>query len=325
MRTASPKPSTSVGGTDSTSNLHTSMQCDSPQRPRDTIIEACAGREDGVIVLHHVLDTGLSSVLHSAVDALEDTDYQIVDVEVPVRRLDAILTEAGLDPADPIHFLKIDVEGFEESVIRGIDLSVWRPWVVVAESTRPRSSEQAHHEWEPLLLDQGYEFCLFDGLNRYYVAAEHSDLRPLLSYPPCVFDQPYLTHGHAELLREHEQALSAHRQLEAIHEQNTASWLELEGKYNDLLASWSTLETEYERVVESWERLDTEHTALLAERDRLVNERIALRDGIAHMSEELDSCRSEHDAARHELELTRETLSWRVTRPLREIRRLGAG
>ena len=162
-------------------------------------------------MLHHVLDTGLSSVFDSAVIALDDTDYDVVDVEVPVKRLDTILAESGLTPADPIHFLKIDVEGFEESVIRGIDLSVWRPWIIVAESTRPRSSEQAHHEWEPLLLDQRYEFCLFDGLNRYYVAAEHADLKPLLSYPPCVFDQPYLTPAHAQLLREHDRALRAPR------------------------------------------------------------------------------------------------------------------
>ena len=307
-------------------------------RPRDTLVEACAGSEEGTIVLHHVLDTGLSSVLDSAVHDLDDTTYDVVDVEVPVKRLDTILAESGLTPNNPIHFLKIDVEGFEESVIRGIDLSVWRPWVIVAESTRPRSSEQAHHEWEPLLLDHGYEFCLFDGLNRYYVAQEHGALKPLLSYPPCVFDQPYLTPAHAELLREHESALAAYgeledvhqqtlanwRELEAVHQQTLASWRELEDKYNGVVHSWSTLETEYQNVVAALERLGVDYAALQTERDRFADERIALRDGIAHMGEELDTLRSERDAARHELALTRETLSWRVTRPLREVRRLGA-
>ena len=52
----------------------------------------------------------------------------------------------------------------------------WRPWVVVVEATRPLSTEQSYAEWEPLLLQAGYRFCLFDGLSRYYVAEEHAEL-----------------------------------------------------------------------------------------------------------------------------------------------------
>ena len=51
-------------------------------------------------------------------------------------------------------------------------------------------------------------------------------------------------------------------------------------------------------------RTITEHGRLLIERDLLVDERIALRDGITRMGEELDNLRSERDAARHELALT---------------------
>ncbi len=327
------------------------------ERTGDVLVQACAGEPDGSIVLHHVVGTGLSSVVDDSIDALDGTDYEVIDVVVPVRRLDEILADAGWTPDQPIHFLKIDVEGFEESVIRSIDLDVWRPWVIVAESTRPRSTEQAHHGWEPILLEHGYEFCFFDGLNRYYVASEHADLRPALSFPPGVFDQPYLTPPHAKLMREydnllqghdrlvalHEEALVAYdergaeierlldaaRRMEANHEATMKSWRELEGEHKRVLASWETLEGEYHNVLGAWERLEKEHIDLskvhaevVSERDELSEERTALRDGISRMGAEFDQIRHERDAALRELELTRQTLSWRVTRPLRSVRRL---
>jgi septal ring factor EnvC (AmiA/AmiB activator) len=43
--------------------------------------------------------------------------------------------------------------------------------------------------WEPTLVDSGYELALFDGLNRFYVATEKSQLLGLdLSTPANVFD-----------------------------------------------------------------------------------------------------------------------------------------
>ena len=102
-----------------------------------------------------------------------------------------MLLEAGLKPGE-IHFCKIDVEGAEADVLEGLDVAGWRPWVVVVESTRPNSTEQTHESWEPSLLSAGYEFCLFDGLNRFYVANEHAELRHKLSAPANVLDMPYI-------------------------------------------------------------------------------------------------------------------------------------
>ena len=74
----------------------------------------------------------------------------------------------------------------------GCDLSEWRPWVLIVEATSPQSTAQTHTAWEPGIVEHGYEFAMFDGLNRYYVASDHADLLGTLSYPVCVFDQPYV-------------------------------------------------------------------------------------------------------------------------------------
>jgi FkbM family methyltransferase len=81
-----------------------------------------------------------------------------------------------------IDFLKIDVEGHEREVIEGGNWEKWRPRVIVVEATwRPK-------QWEHLILDADYLFAIFDGLNRYYVRAEDSQLLSVLNIPVNVTD-----------------------------------------------------------------------------------------------------------------------------------------
>ena len=122
---------------------------------------------------------------------LSDGETPITKIEVPVAPLDQLLVEAGMDDS-AIHFCSIDVEGWEQQVLEGFDVDRWRPWILVIEATEPNSPCPTHEAWEPTLLDAGYQFCLFDGLNRYYVHRDQVDRRAaLLSYPACVFDEPF--------------------------------------------------------------------------------------------------------------------------------------
>ena len=56
-------------------------------------------------------------------------------------------------PAPEVHWMKVDVEGMEASVLRGWDPSLLRPWILLVEATRPNSTEQNHPEWEHLMLE----------------------------------------------------------------------------------------------------------------------------------------------------------------------------
>lgn len=87
-----------------------------------------------------------------------------------------------------VHFLKVDVEGFERSVLEGLDFQRYRPWVVVVEATRPNTTQEVHAQWEPLLLKADYQFVYADGLNRFYVAGERQALAAAFKYPPNFFD-----------------------------------------------------------------------------------------------------------------------------------------
>lgn len=91
--------------------------------------------------------------------------------------------------ADETHFLKIDCEGAEAAVFSGFDMLRFRPWIIVVEATRPLSQIPSHQEWEPHLLRSSYHFVYFDGLNRFYVADEHTALDAAFATPPNVWDE----------------------------------------------------------------------------------------------------------------------------------------
>ena len=54
---------------------------------------------------------------------------------------------------------------------------------MLIEAVRPVTTVSNYGSWEPLLLEAGYEFAYFDGLNRYYIAEEHRDLKRYFSVP----------------------------------------------------------------------------------------------------------------------------------------------
>ena len=46
----------------------------------------------------------------------------------------------------------------------------------MAEAIAPGTGEANWQDWEPTLLSQDYHFVLFDTLNRFYVAEEHTEI-----------------------------------------------------------------------------------------------------------------------------------------------------
>jgi FkbM family methyltransferase len=66
------------------------------------------------------------------------------------ERLDSIIAKYAIDRQ--IHFLKIDVEGFEFKVLNSMDFAESRPWILIVECVEPLSQTPSHEDWEHLLL-----------------------------------------------------------------------------------------------------------------------------------------------------------------------------
>ena len=161
------------------------------QRPRDINLNVAAGATSGSITLFDVPDVNGWASTDAGVAANHRAHgHQVVEHTVPLLTLAEICRE---HVRGPVHFLKVDVEGFEADVLRGMDFSVCRPWIVVVEAIMPNSRDSNHASWEALLTDHQYRYAWFDGLNRYYVAEEHAELAAHLQLQPNVFDD-YITH-----------------------------------------------------------------------------------------------------------------------------------
>lgn len=85
---------------------------------------------------------------------------------------------------EQIHVLTITVAAREGAVLRGMDFTRFRPWVLVVEAAEPdRPDAPTCDDWEPLVRDAGYELVHRDVPNRFYVAREHPELIASFALP----------------------------------------------------------------------------------------------------------------------------------------------
>ena len=154
-------------------------------RPDEVVHEIALSDHQGELRFHLVGDDGTSTGNAELARAAAGAHGSVREIVVPMTTLAHACGDlAGKD----VHWLKIDVEGMEEQVLRGWDAAVLRPWIVVVEATRPLTRIETHHAFAPILESADYVPAAFDGLNRYYVAREHGDLAAALADPVSVLD-----------------------------------------------------------------------------------------------------------------------------------------
>ena len=200
-------------------------------RPRDINLKTAVGDKEGTLHINFMSNAGLSTAIdefaaqHKAAGCTGDRQ------EVPLSTLKTICRE-NVPAMQEIHFLKVDVEGLEESVLRGNDWTLYRPWIVLVEATLPMSQVESYASWEPILLNAGYQFVYADGLNRFYLANERAGLQEAFKYPPNVFDG-FLLSAQQEAETKAQQAETKAQQAETKAQQAEA---ELQAVYASL--SW---------------------------------------------------------------------------------------
>jgi FkbM family methyltransferase len=276
------------------------------QRPRDLNLAIAAGSSDGSLTLYDVPEVrGWASPDAGVAQLHRAEGHTVAELVVPVRTLASVCAE---HVRGEIHFLKIDVEGFEAEVLRGMDFQRWRPWVLVIEATLPNSRETNHGAWEQLVTGQGYRFAWFDGLNRYYVADEHQELMRHFGIQPNVFDdyiswhldRAWIANAKAEkALRDTEQhATSLGIKLDDNQRQLDA----MRGELHDMIQFAQTVELEKQDALAEVARLRDELVQAHAEGQRVT---LWARDLEQRLVAVLGST------------------SWRVTAPMRFVMRRG--
>lgn len=258
------------------------------ERPRDVNLEVAVGAAPGRARLQHLPGTGLSTFDATIAERHGRAGFERADaLDVEVRTLAAICAEHA--PGD-IHFLKVDVEGSEAAVLQGADFARFRPWIVVMEATAPSSPVRATEGFEQHLFAAGYRECWFDGLNAFYLAAERAEaLSHAFRAPPNVFD---------DFIRaDHSAALTRINALEAELAANRVALAQMTEERDAARVRVRALEAEVAAV-----------RAALADREAdLAARQAELGAEIARLNAVLAGM---HASA-----------SWRVTAPLRAIKR----
>ncbi|SDH63654.1 FkbM family methyltransferase [Paraburkholderia phenazinium] len=154
-------------------------------RPDETVLQVALAASNGMLSFYEVPETGLSTGDAEIALRHRERGLTVRELVVPCVTLADVFAKAG---DRDVHWLKVDVEGMERAVLEGWGDSPCRPWLVVVESTLPNTQIETHEAWESLLLERGYSFVYFDGLNRFYVCETHAHFATTFRAGPNVFD-----------------------------------------------------------------------------------------------------------------------------------------
>jgi FkbM family methyltransferase len=181
------------------------------ERPEDTNLSLAIGDRDGTATLTRPPVAGWATTLDPVLAGFDPAIERTI--EVPIRRLDTLLPELGVELID---ILKIDVEGGEPAVVRGFIESSIRPLVCVVEGVAPGLGRAPGDEAVALLVSAGYLHCLFDGLNHYLTT--DPALQSALSVPANPIDG----HTLVGIVRLEQERHELHATIAALAQENLA-------------------------------------------------------------------------------------------------------
>lgn len=194
-------------------------------RPRDININAAIDTQKGKRTFYEVVAfDALSTFDPKQAEFLRKTGYHLNEYQVETITLNSIF-ETCIDC--DVDFLKIDVEGSEELVIRSLDLEKFRPRVLLIEATLPARGfpgwdnieKFASWDWERLITDAGYIFAHFDGISRYYLRQEDAALLARFELPIGYFDNIQFAETHNTIYTQKTELKKLEKKIEKLKDQ----------------------------------------------------------------------------------------------------------
>lgn len=250
-------------------------------RPDEVVIEAAVGTGSDPLPLNVFEGTGLSTADQMVAAAHSSANRPSEIIMVSQITLASLLDRfTGQD----LHWLKIDVEGMEDEVLASWGTSPVRPWIVVIEAIDPVTAQATDSKWRSLIEKRGYNEVLFDGVNRFFVAAEHAGIAATISAPANCLDD-FVVPWHHWL-----SANAVHQFSSQVAAANSAA---------QVAASESErARAALDNAIADRERVERERDYLSSSLDNLQNERSVLSRALELLEQEFSDRRLEAERLR---------------------------
>jgi SMC interacting uncharacterized protein involved in chromosome segregation len=199
----------------------------------------------------------------------------------------------------------------------------------VVEATEPYSEREVFAEWEDLLLRHSYRFIYFDGVNRFYAAEEHADLARHFSHPPNWFDQ-YVSYELWRTRADLEEVQATERnalvnslnhmsaEVESVRAEAQSLREAMAEREHVLRKAMAEREQTLQEAMAERDRQLASLQEAVAQRERLLG---SLQEAVAERARQLGGLQTKLAKTEHRLKSMRSSVSWKLTSPLRELRR----
>ncbi len=118
-----------------------------------------AARGEDLWQWYHALGSFERSVVLRHRSLIPDIDERLVETEIPTLTFASLCRKHDVDKVD---LLQIDTEGYDYQILRGLDLSRWRPRLIVYEHHHLSGEDRASAR---NLLERAGYLCFEDGLD----------------------------------------------------------------------------------------------------------------------------------------------------------------
>jgi len=253
------------------------------------------------------IEASASHVERLREDRPEDEVVHAAEGDAPMVALESVLRESRVLGPD-LHVLRVAPEGDPAPFLTSLDLDRWRPWVVVVASGGTTLGSPAAAD--RVLNDAGFGLTLFDGISRFYLSADHPELRADLAYPACArdaYERAEQVHAVELLAQERERRLAL--------ESEVGTWRNRAGGFwTDAVTVAQELERATLEAARAAEQAAGQSTRMRARLSSAQDDRRRLRERVRRLEARVQRLQAE---AQNHQEGVRSSLLSRVSRKVR--------
>lgn len=136
-------------------------------RPKDTSVCCAVSASEETVVFTQFSESSISTISPEFVKEVGNTVPIVSEKKMKTRTLNSLLLEHQVP--DEFDFLSIDVEGHDLEVLRGVELTKYRPRLIVIEMLRFSLKDVASNGICRHLEKSGYRLIAYYNINGFFL------------------------------------------------------------------------------------------------------------------------------------------------------------